>query len=35
MKWWMWASMGAAAAVGIALVIGMDDIGRFQRMHRM
>ena len=35
MKWWMWASMGAAVAVGFALLMGKDDLMRFQRMHRM
>jgi hypothetical protein len=31
----IWATLGAMAAVAVALVAGKDDIRKFQRMRRM
>jgi hypothetical protein len=35
MKWLMWALLTVAIAIGLALLAGKNDIGRYQRMRRM
>jgi hypothetical protein len=35
MKWRLWVSTAVAVALGIALLMGKDDIIRYNRMRRM